>query len=61
MSFPRYAFIHKMALIFKSLVVHRVVFLYPVEQKDGKSERLEVGVDLHKVDGEVCGWDEWMV
>ena len=34
---------------------------YRVEQEDGKNEGLNEGVDQHKVDGEVCGLDEWMV
>ena len=30
-------------------------------EEDGKSEGLNEGVDKHKLDDEVCGWDEWMV
>ena len=31
------------------------------QEEDGKSEWLNEGVDQHKDDGEVCGWDGWMV
>ena len=47
--------------VFEVVMVHRVVWLCSVErEEDGKSEGLNEGVNQHKVDGEVCGWDGWI-
>ena len=38
-----------------------VLFSSVEHEEGGESGELNEGVGRHKFDGEVCGWDEWMM